>query len=223
MGKRATKLRLKRSQEAYLGVGQLYVIRHGQTTCNAAAIIQGPRIDAELSEEGRRQAAALGEAFGATHLDAVVTSPMRRARDTAEALVAGVSSSVPSRVAPELYEIDFGDYCGRTVPDVADGMEQIADAWDMGFVDQAFPGGESPVLAQHRIRPVAQALREQAKSHDVAVVAHGRINRILLATLLGRPLTEMGRFPQDNANISQVEWTEAGPVVRRLNDISHLT
>lgn len=220
---RATKARLKRPQDAYRGVGQLYVIRHGQTTCNAAAIIQGPRIDSELSEEGQRQAAALGSAFQESNLDAIVTSPMQRARHTAEALVAGTGATVASRVAPELYEIDFGDYCGHPMPDVADGVAQVVDAWDMGFVDQAFPGGESPVLAQHRIRHVADHIRQEAQSHDVAVVAHGRINRILLATLMGLPLTHMKRFPQDNASITQLAWTEAGVQVRRLNDISHLT
>lgn len=205
-----------------MSVGQLYVIRHGQTTCNAAAIIQGPRIDAELSEEGHRQAARLGAAFQETPLDAIVTSPMLRARTTAEALVAGTGGKVPSRVAPELYEIDFGDLCGKTMPDVEQEFGQVVDAWDMGFVDQAFPGGESPALAQHRIRPVADAVREQARRQDIAVVAHGRINRILLATLLGLPLTEMRRFPQDNANISQIDWNGDAPVVRRLNDVAHL-
>lgn len=204
-------------------MGQLYVIRHGQTTCNAAAIIQGPRIDSELSEEGRRQAAALGSAFQESNLDVIVTSPMQRARDTAEALVAGTGAKVASRVAPELYEIDFGDYCGRALPEVAEDVAHVVDAWDLGFVDQAFPGGESPVLAQHRIRHVADHLRQQSMDLDVAVVAHGRINRILLATLMGLPLTDMKRFPQDNANITQLEWTDAGAHIRRLNDVSHLS
>ncbi|MGB1585458.1 MAG: histidine phosphatase family protein [Thermoplasmatota archaeon] len=204
-------------------MGQLYVIRHGQTTCNQEAIIQGPRVDAALSETGRQQGVRLGEAFAHTPLDAVITSPLQRARDTAQALLEGHAGGLSSQVAPELYELDFGDFCGRRMPDVADAFAQVVDAWDLGFVDQAFPGGESPALAQHRIRPVAQQLRAHVADHDVAVVAHGRINKILLATLLGRPLVEMGQYPQDNASITQIAWTEAGPVVRRINDTMHLT
>lgn len=201
-------------------MGELYVIRHGQTTCNREAIIQGPRIDAQLSDEGQRQAQALGKAFEETDLDIVVTSPMRRARDTAAALTD--PRAVSPFVAPELYEMDFGHLCGQRMPDVEPEVAQVVDAWGLGFVDQAFPGGESPVLAQHRIAPVVRRVLETT-DHDVAVVAHGRINRILLATLLGRPLADMVHFPQDNAAITQIAWTEAGPVVRRLNDTSHLT
>ena len=62
-------------------------------------------------------------------------------------------------------------------------MDQVLDAWRMGFVDQPFPGGESALLAQHRIRPFAARLVGAAESNDVAVVAHGRINRVLIATV----------------------------------------
>ena len=125
------------------------------------------------------------------------------------------------QVVPELYEMDYGDFIGQTYDAIRDDMDQILDAWKMGFVDQAFPGGESALLAQTRIRPFARRLVESARSQDVAVVAHGRINRILLATLTGAGLQRLEEFPQSNASITELDVNGA-VTLRRLNDTSHL-
>lgn len=198
-------------------MAHVYVIRHGETEHNRQGIIQGPRIDSELSENGRLQAAALADAFEATPLDAVFTSPLIRARDTADALVRG--SGVPVRVVPELYEMDFGDLCGQRVDDVRPVLEGVLQAWNAGFTDQALPGGESPVLVQHRVKGFVERLR--AMDGHLGVVAHGRLNRVVLTTLLGRPLVDMQAFPQDNANVTYVERGPEGLVLRRQNDTSH--
>lgn len=199
-------------------MADLFVIRHGQTTANAAGIIQGPRIDAPLSELGARQAAAVAEAFSQTHLDAVYASPMLRARDTASALAPHASQ----RVVPELYEMDFGDFCGHTMDDVRPRFQPIVDAWDLGFLDRAFPGGESPVLVQHRVRAFAERLLDEARRDAVAVVAHGRLNRVLLSMLTGAGLGAMGRFGQHNASITHLHVADSVSL-RRLDDTTHLT
>ena len=218
-------------------MGNIFLLRHGQTTANAQEVIQGPRIDAPLSELGQRQAASLGEALAGEPLAAVYSSPLVRARDTADALVrrhrrrdATARGQLAVQVVPELYEMDYGAFIGRSYADVRDEMDQVLDAWRLGFVDQPFPGGESALLAQTRIRPFAARLLETAAGHDVAVVAHGRINRVLLATLTGAGLTRLEEFPQANAAITQVEVeAPAAPTapaavrVRRLNDTAHLS
>lgn len=203
-------------------MGHLYILRHGQTTCNADQVIQGPRVDALLSELGLRQAASLGSAFAETPLRAVYTSPLQRARQTTSSMLDVHRTALAPEVVPELYEMDYGDLCGRALPDVQAQVTEVLDAWGLGFVDMAFPGGESPMLAQHRVRAFAGRLHEEAMDHDVAVVAHGRINRVLVTTLLGLPLTAMPRFPQANASITHLEAHEDGWAVRRVNDTSHL-
>ncbi|MHB1262170.1 MAG: histidine phosphatase family protein [Thermoplasmatota archaeon] len=214
-------------------MGRIYLVRHGQTTANAAQVIQGPRIDAELSELGLRQASSLGDALAKAPLQAVYTSPLTRARQTAEAVVRRHSHAAPRdasgslavQVVPELYEMDYGRFIGQGYDDIREEMDQVLDAWRMGFVDQAFPGGESALLAQHRIRPFASRLAEQATAGagDVAVVAHGRINRVLIATLTGAGLQRLEEFPQSNACITELEVKDGRAVVRRLNDTSHLS
>jgi len=209
-------------------MGTIWLLRHGQTTTNAQEVIQGPRIDAPLSDLGLRQAASLGEALAHRPIEAVYSSPLVRARSTAEALVrrhqrrdATAKGQLAVQVVPELYEMDYGAFIGRTVSDVRDEMDQVLDAWRMGFVDQPFPGGESAILAQHRIRPFAARVLQAAKDREVAVVAHGRINRVLIATLTGAGLTRLEEFPQSNASITELQ-VDAAVTVKRLNDTAHL-
>ncbi|HUR26180.1 MAG TPA: histidine phosphatase family protein [Candidatus Thermoplasmatota archaeon] len=212
-------------------MGRIYLVRHGQTTANAEEIIQGPRIDAALSELGMRQATSVGEALARQPIQAVYTSPLTRARQTAEAVVqrharaahGEATGSLAVQVVPELYEMDYGNFIGQGYAAVRDEMDQVLDAWRMGFVDQSFPGGESAILAQHRIRPFASRLILEAAGKDVAVVAHGRINRVLLATVTGAGLQRLEEFPQSNAAITELEVDGGRAVVRRLNDTSHLS
>ena len=114
-----------------------------------------------------------------------------------------------------------GSFAGRRYDDVEGEMAQVLDAWRLGFTQEKFPGGESPVLAQHRIRPFVQRVREQARTETVAVVAHGRINRVLIATLTGAGLTRLEEFPQSNACITELAVAD-DVQVERLNDTAHL-
>lgn len=214
--------------DAAVDMGTIWLLRHGQTTANAQAVIQGPRIDAPLSDLGRRQAASLGEALAGQPIEAVYSSPLVRARDTADAVVlrhqrraATAKGQIAVQVVPELYEMDYGAFIGRNYADIKPEMDQVLDAWRLGFVDEPFPGGESALLAQTRIRPFAARLLESARGRDVAVVAHGRINRVLIATLTGAGLTRLEEFPQSNASITELA-VDAAVTVKRLNDTSHL-
>lgn len=208
-------------------MGRLLLIRHGETVANRNRIIQGPRIDAPLSDLGRRQADRLGDALAREPLHAVFTSPLVRARATAEAVVSRHAAAraglhLPLQVVPELCEFDYGHFAGRTYEETRDEMDQVLDAWRLGFVSEAMPGGESAILAQHRIRHFVERVAEEARSSTVAVVAHGRINRILAATLTGAGLQRLEEFPQSNASISEFAVEPDRVDVVRLNDTRHL-
>ncbi len=208
-------------------MGRLLLVRHGETVANRDRIIQGPRIDAPLSTLGRQQASCLADALAGEPLRAIYTSPLVRARETAEAVLsrhadARAGLHLPLQVVPELYEFDYGHFAGRTYDDTRDEMDQVLDAWKLGFVGEAMPGGESAILAQHRIRPFVERLAQEAAAATIAVVAHGRINRILAATLTGAGLQRLEEFPQSNAAISEFEVGADGVEVVRLNDTRHL-
>lgn len=207
-------------------MGLLFIVRHGETPANRDRVLQGPRIDAPLSDRGMLQAASVAEAIAQHPIQALYSSPLARARQTAELVMRshahGVAGNLAVQVVPELYEMDYGRLAGRTYDEVEPEMAQVLDAWRLGFVDEPFPGGESARLAQHRIRPFAERVRRQAAAADVAVVAHGRINRILIATLTGAGLTRLEEFPQSNAGISVLEVGDDAVRVDRLNDTAHL-
>lgn len=213
---------MKKGRQVERSVGRLFVIRHGQTEHNASHILQGPRIDTGLSDLGQRQAAALAAAMAKEPLSVLFTSPLVRARETAQAVVQRHPGQLAQQVVPELYEVDYGHFIGRRVPDIRDELEQVFDAWRMGFPDQAFPGGESALVAQHRVRPFAERLLEEGTAKDIAVVSHGRINRILLATLTGRGMERLDEFPQSNAGITELAVEDGAARVVRLDDTSHL-
>jgi broad specificity phosphatase PhoE len=205
-------------------VASIYLLRHGETEANREGILQGPRIDAALSDRGHLQAESLAGALADVPLSAIYSSPLTRARQTAQAVVWGHPAALAIQVVPELYEMDFGHLVGRRYEEVAGEMEQVLDAWQMGFLDQPFPGGESPLVAQHRIRPFAERVRRKAQREPVAVVGHGRINRVLAATLTGAALTGLERFPQSTGSITELRVEDQDDVrVARLNDTAHLS
>ena len=205
-------------------MGRLFVLRHGETGLNRQRIIQGPRLDDVLSELGHRQAERLADAMGAEPLGALYTSPLQRARQTATAIQAGQRGrgGLAAEVVPELYEMDYGRFAGIRYEEADPHIEQLRDAWRMGLLGEPFPGGESPLLAQHRVRPFCTRVLAEAARHPVAVVGHGRLNRILLATLTGAGLERMDEFPQSNAAITELEIAAGAAKVVRLNDTAHL-
>lgn len=192
----------------------LYIVRHGQTVHNAAGIIQGPRIDSDLNEIGQKQAMQLDERFESIHLDHVYSSPLRRARDTAAAL----AHDVPIVISQELHELDFGHFCGQPYSVMQPEITRIVEAWKAGFHDERFPGGESAALAHFRVQSTAKRIHEESLVSDVAVVAHGRINRVLISILAETGLGSLESYPQDNANVTAID----GHQVIVKNDTRHL-
>jgi broad specificity phosphatase PhoE len=98
----------------------------------------------------------------------------------------------------------------------------VRSRWKRGETGLAPDGGESPEDAARRTARFLDRLRREAPQTPL-VVAHGRFNRILMAVLLGRPLSRMDEIRQRNASISVFEWSSTGPAtVLLLDDVSHL-
>ena len=151
----------------------------------------------------------------------VVSSPMVRARETAELVSA--PHGVPLRIDVDLVEFDWGDWTGRSLDDqLEQEVSQLRARWRAGDVDLATPRGESPAIAARR---AGRALARIAAAGWTApvVVAHGRFNRILMAVLLGRDLSRMDEIRQRNGSFSLFDWNGtngANPLL--LDSIDHL-
>lgn len=198
----------------------LRLVRHGESEGNFAGSLQGSRLDTPLSETGRRQAECLAVRLAPEEIDAVWSSPMVRARETAAAIATVLGKGVS--LDPDLVEFDWGVWSGRPYDgEIEKEVSGVRARWRAGETEIAPSGGESPALAALRAdRFLARLLASGARAP--LVVAHGRFNRILITRLLGRPLSRMDEIRQRNGSLSVFDWDGSRPAVPLLlDDISH--
>ena len=197
----------------------LFLIRHGQTASNRDGLGLG-RDDIPLTSEGIRQAAALGVRMAGEPLDAVLVSPLRRARQTAELIVG--ERSIPIEVREELIELDVGETEGLTFAVIRERYGDFLGRWqgdDPASV--RMPGGESLDDVAQRIAPLMAELRERSGA-AVAVVSHNFVLRLALCGLLGVPPAEFHAMPLGLASLTSVVLERGRVSIRSLNERCHL-
>ena len=199
---------------------RLLLARHGETEWNARRVWQGHR-DVPLTAVGREQAAALATRLAAERIDAVWTSDLARARETAE--IVGARLGLVPRVTPLLREIDVGAWEGLDPAAIAAREPAVVAALDRG--EDPPRGGTGETVAAFRARVVAAFDRACAATvgGTLLVVAHGGVNKVVVAHLLGVRPTHVGRLASGgNASLTEVVFGRHGPQLVRLNDAGHV-
>lgn len=200
----------------------LYLIRHGATASNEQVppVLQGSGIDSSLSDLGQRQAEATGTLLAGFRLDAVFSSPMLRAVQTAEAITRPHGLTV-SRQA-DLHEVDVGQWEGMDWQSIS---EQTPDEYRR-FMDDSgingYLGGESYQDVLNRVQPVILNLLHENQGQHIAVVAHKAVNRSLLANLLGLEMRRAKDLPQNNCCINVITTGHNTPKLETMNSSLHL-
>lgn len=185
------------------GAGRILVVRHGQTDWAAARRHTG-RTDVALNAEGEARAAALRGALPLDGLVAVWSSPLGRARRTAE--LAGLTVD---EVVDDLVEWDYGSAEGRTTAEIR--KEQAGwSVWDAPMAD-----GETADDVGVRVDRVISAAR--SLDGTVAVVAHAHVLRILAARWIGLPAGAGRHLVLDPAGWGLLAWERETPVIERWN------
>lgn len=159
-------------------VGEIVVLRHGQTEWSRSGQHTGVT-DLPLLPEGEDKARALAPRLAGRHFAEVWTSPMQRARRTAE--LAGLTATGVDR---DLVELDYGGYEGRTTAEIS---EELGREWSV-WRDPIVPGdtpGETLAQVAERVDRVLDRARARLTDGDVALVAHGHVLRVLTARWLG--------------------------------------
>ena len=159
-------------------------------------------------------AGLLTERLGEVRLDAIQTSPRKRARQTAEAIAAPAGLDV--EVVEALDEIDFGAWTGMTFDELAG--QPLWRHWNEARGSARPPNGESMVAAQTRVVAQAGEIARTRPGARVALVSHCDILRALVAHFLGLSLDNLLRFDIDPASVSRIEVGSWGGRVLGLNE-----
>ena len=196
------------------------LVRHGLTAMTGP-VLAGHTPGVHLDERGRAQAEAMAARLVPVPLAAVVTSPLERCVETAQAVLVG--RSLVSSIEPRLAEVRYGDWTGKPLKDLAkQPLWRVVQAHPSAVV---FPGADGEALAGAQSRAVS-AVREwdariaAAAGPDAVWLAcsHGDIIKAVLADALGLHLDLFQRIVVDPCSVSVVRYTDTRPFVLRVND-----
>jgi broad specificity phosphatase PhoE len=196
------------------------LLRHGQTALSAEHRFAG-RGDIPLTATGRQQAAAAASRLAARGgIAVIVTSPLQRARRTAEAVAE--ATGAPLQVESDLTEADFGRWEGLTFAEAAAQWPDEMTAW-LANADAAPPGGESFATAARRVLGALDRLLAAHPHRTVLLVSHVTPIKTLACRAMLAPPAALFRIHLDVASLCEIDWFSDGPaVVRSLNDTAHL-
>ncbi|HYN97514.1 MAG TPA: histidine phosphatase family protein, partial [Pilimelia sp.] len=197
------------------------LVRHGATAHTALGRFSGSTgADPPLSTVGEEQAARLAASLRRAHhggdrVDAVVSSPMRRARGTAEVLARALD--LPVHLDGGLREVDFGAWEGRTVSEVARRWADDLAGWRSG-ADVAPHGGETVAAVARRVGDVRRRLARDHPAGTVLLVSHLYPVRLSILDALGAPLAAVHRMLLEPTALSELR----DATLVRYNDAGHL-
>lgn len=196
----------------------LLLVRHGLTAATGHTLA-GWTPGVHLDERGRAQAAALGARLAPVRLDAVVTSPLERCVETAQAVADAVG--VPVTVDERFGECRYGEWTGRPLAELAE--EELWPVVQTHPSAARFPGGESLAETAHRaVSAVRDHNARLLAAHDAPVYlvcSHGDVIKAIVADALGLHLDQFQRITADPASLTAVRYTPLRPFVLRLNDV----
>lgn len=201
----------------------LYFCRHGETEFNKRGIVQGRGVDVPLNATGISQARALGKRLDRYDVSAVYASTLLRARQTASIVsdVIGVNSVYFLR---DLEEMSWGIKEGLPpTPELKQSFIQLISEWQSGNFEYAIPGGESVLDVKSRALRVMAYLVEKHRGQHTIIIAHGRLLRILFASILkDYGLKKMEDIHQDNTCFNHLVYTNEVYDVMTINCTLHL-
>lgn len=184
----------------------LILVRHGRTAANAEGLLQG-RLDQPLDDVGRRQAVAVAKMVGA--VDELISSPLQRARETAEAF--GQAFTLDERWV----ELAYGEFEGRPYMGVSN------EVWNHWYEDPDYAppgGGESLVALGRRVADAVGELLERVGDRDIAVVTHVSPIKAAIAQVVGGSHDFAFRSHLSHAAVCRIQLRQFGPVLFSFNE-----
>ena len=197
---------------------EIILVRHGETEWNVEEVFRG-RIDIGLNETGLRQAELLAEYLGGVNIDAVYSSPLRRALKTAEMIASYHKLEV--EIAPGLIDFDYGKWQGLPHQEVKHKYEELYAEWLGNPHRIKMPAGES--LSDVRERAL-NVVDEAVAKHEgtIALVSHRVVNKVLICALLGLDNSHFWNIRQDTCGTTTFSYINQHFILTKHNDTSYL-
>jgi broad specificity phosphatase PhoE len=197
---------------------ELILARHGETVWNVEKVFRG-RADVNLDEVGIKQAELLGKYLSSWKLEAIYSSPVKRATDTANIIARYQKIGV--KIAEGLVDFDYGEWQSLPEQEVKKLYPALLNEWHNNPHKVRMPAGESLEDVRRRaIKVVNDVLSKYQGS--VVLISHRVVNKVLICSLLGLDNSHFWNISQDVGGITIFNYIDGRFVLTRHNDTSHL-
>ncbi len=198
---------------------RLLLVRHGETELQSSLRYWG-KTDVDLGPIGLHQAEQLRDRLAMEKIDAIYTSELKRAAETAAVIAARQNLKVTP--CPELKEVDFGRLEGLEFNEIHQQFPEIEKMWVTRDPALVYPDGESLTGFEERVAGFMSRLQTHRQDETVLVVAHAGVVRTLICQLLTLGMQNRWSLRIDLGSLSIVETYPEISVLCLLNDVSHL-
>ena len=193
---------------------EIILVRHGETDSNIRGTYCG-WTDAQLNEKGRAQAERAAEMLKAEKLDAIYSSPLKRAFGTAS--IINQVHDIQIMTDEKLKEQNFGEWEDLTYCEITEKYPEECLNWKKDWMNYCIKGGESPALVYQRVSGFVDTIAQVHKKGTVLIVTHLGCIRIILAHLLGMNMEGFWRFKADNGSVSRLAIDDGYAYLKSLN------
>lgn len=194
---------------------RLYLVRHGELVTSKEWRYVG-QMDVELNETGKKQIQNLSSRLSSEQIEMIFSSDLTRTIESAE--IIGNKLEIINEPISELREINLGFWEGLTLEEIEESFPEDLVKRSEDIKDFRIINGESFSDVKERVIPKLKDIIEGNVSKRILVIAHGGVNRIIIADALGLDINNIPRLEQNYACLNIIDYYKSGPVVRLINE-----
>lgn len=197
----------------------IYIYRHGQTMYNTKGIVQGRGVDSSLNEAGEAQAMAFFEHYKTVPFDLVITSSLKRTKETARSFV---ELGIPTEEHVDIDEIGWGIWEGKPAnKEMHNAYLGLLKSWGEGNYEASVAGGDTAIQMGERLGRFANYLKS-LKYENILICTHGGCLAYLMAILQEQPLSAMPQYKHHNTGLCLFSFDGQHFNLEKQDDTTHL-
>lgn len=198
---------------------RVHLIRHGESIWNRLGLVQGTR-DSGLTLKGKKQANLLAERLNKCSFEAIYSSSLKRAYQTANALSA--VHNLPVVIEDGLREIELGDWEGKSHQQIVSQDKENFEQWYKLPLEVRIPGAETVIEFKDRVVKTIESILSRHAQGEIAIISHGGVISVYLAWLLEMNLNKVWTIALKNGALTTIDFFEHWTSLIVFNDTCHL-